>query len=339
VIVAFVGPSLTDVRAARGCELRPPARQGDVWRALDDGASVIALVDGVFESQPSVWHREILDALAEGVPVLGGASMGALRAAELHALGMAGVGRIFDWYRDGTIIDDAEVALLHADAEHGFRPLTVPQVNVRWSAAEAVRRGSLGAAAARRLVEASARIFYQDRTPGRLARILPAGFRLLDLKARDAAAVLAAARRARPVLRGRRTPSSISLRSRLPRLPYDPLLADDGLRRALLAGRARELGLRPTPAELDAAEQRWRGALSVRSRHELLARTGLREAEVERLREELALERLVLDHAPRMLSDGPWPDEALADELRLRGYFRKPDTSTRSPRRPRRPRA
>jgi hypothetical protein len=356
VIVAFVGPSLTDARAARGCELRPPARQGDVWRALDDGASVIALVDGVFESQPSVWHREILDALAEGVPVLGGASMGALRAAELHALGMAGVGRIFGWYSDGTIIDDAEVALLHADAEHGFRPLTVPQVNVRWSAAEAVRRGSLPAAAARRLVEASARIFYQDRTPARLSRLLPAGFRLLDLKARDAAAVLAAARRASyappyglrpspakpappPALRGRRMPSSISLRSRLPRLPYDPVLADAGLRRALLAGQARELGWRATPKELAAAEERWRRALDARSRQELLARTGLRDAEVERLREELALERLVLDHAPRMLSDGPWPDEALADELRLRGYFREPDTSARRPRRPRSPRA
>jgi hypothetical protein len=339
VIVAFAGPSLPDVRAARGCELRPPARQGDVWRALDDGARVIALVDGVFESQPSVWHREILDALAEGVPVLGGASMGALRAAELHTHGMVGVGRIFGWYRDGTVIDDAEVALLHADGEHGFRPLTVPQVNVRWSAAEAVRRGRLAPAAARRLVEASGRIFYQDRTPERLAQLLPASLRLLDLKAQDAVAVLAAARRAKPASRSRRAPSSISLRSRLPRLPYDPLLADDGLRRALLAGQARELGLRPTPAELDAAEQRWRRALDARNRQELLARTGLRDAEIERLREELALERLVLDHAPRMLSDGPWPDEALADELRLRGYFRKPHTPARRPRRPRGPRA
>ncbi len=30
----------------------PPARQGDVWKAL---------IDGVFEAQPSVWHREILE--------------------------------------------------------------------------------------------------------------------------------------------------------------------------------------------------------------------------------------------------------------------------------------
>ena len=64
-----------------------------------------------------------------------------------------------------------------------------------------------------------------------------------------------------------------------------------------------------------------------------------RWGELARLREELALERLVLAPAPRMLSDGPGPDEALADELRLRGYFREPDTSARRPRRPRSPRA
>jgi hypothetical protein len=319
VIVAFLGPSLPAPR--RGFDVRPPARQGDVWRALDDGASAIALIDGVFESQPSVWHHEILDALAEGVPVFGGASMGALRAAELHTHGMTGVGQIFAWYRDGIVIDDAEVALLHAAAEHGFRALTVPQVNVRWSAQEAVRRGRLSSRAARKLVEASARIFYQERTPQRVRELFPEDFELLDLKAADAGAVLAAAARARPLPSRRRSPSSLVRRARLPRLPLDPELADEGLRRALLAGQAGELGLRATAAELLAAERRWQSLLGVRSRKALLARTGLRAAEVERLCEELALERLMLDHAARMLSDGPSPDEALADELRLRGSF------------------
>ena len=86
MIAAFLGPSLPAAQA-RGFRLFPPARQGDVWRALELGARAIALIDGVFESQPSVWHREILDALDAGVPVFGGASMGALRAAELHGWG------------------------------------------------------------------------------------------------------------------------------------------------------------------------------------------------------------------------------------------------------------
>ena len=319
MIVAFLGPSLPAPR--RGFEVRPPARQGDVWRALDDGAGAIALIDGIFESQPSVWHHEILDALAEGIPVFGGASMGALRASELHTHGMTGVGQVFAWYRDGLVIDDAEVALLHAGAEHGFRALTVPQVNVRWSAQEAVRRGLLTPRAARKLVEASGRIFYQDRTLPRVRDLFPRGFELLDLKAFDARAVLTAARRSKKLPLRQRPPSSLVRRARLPRLPFDPQIADEGLRRSLLAGQARELGLRATAAELLAAEHRWQSLLGVRSRAGLLSHTGLRAAEVERLREELALERLVLDHAARMLSDGPSADEALADELRLRGSF------------------
>jgi hypothetical protein len=302
VKVAFLGPSLGSARSAPGFEVRPPARQGDVWRALDDGASVIALVDGVFESQPSVWHREILDAIAEGVPVVGGASMGALRAAELHTHGMIGVGTIFEWYRDGVVLDDAEVALLHADAEHDYRPLTVPQVNVRWSAEQAVRKGVLTARAARKIVQDSARIFYQDRTADRVP------LKLFDLKARDARLVLAKAARAKPRRPQPRLQSSLSARGRLPRLPYDPQLAGEALRRALLVAHARELGLRPLPSELRSAMRR--------------LPAGLRAGEKLRLAEELALEQLVLDHAARLVADGPSPEEALADELRLRGKFR-----------------
>jgi hypothetical protein len=315
VIVAFLGPSLPNV-SRRGFDFRPPARQGDVWRALDDGATAIALIDGVFESQPSVWHHEILDALSEGVPVFGGASMGALRAAELHTHGMRGVGRIFSWYRDGTLIDDADVALLHADAEHDFRPLTVPQVNVRWSAEQQLSR-----VAAKKLIEASARIFYQERTLQRVRELAPPGFKLLELKAADARLTLQAAARARPGSGEQRSPSSLVRRARLPQLQYDPQLADEGLRRALLAGQARELGLRATAEDLRAAEHRWQTLLGVRDRASLLRRTGLRAATVEALREELALERLMLDHASRMIADGPSADEALANELRLRGAF------------------
>ena len=181
MIVAFLGPSLP-AREAKGFHLLPPARQGDVWRALGLRPRAIALIDGVFEAQPSVWHREILDALDAGVPVVGGASMGALRAAELRTLGMTGVGRIFRWYRDGTVIDDAEVALLHADAEHGYRALTVPLVNVRWSA-----QRCLPPRAAKQMIEASSRLFYQERTKGAVLDLVPARFRgrfrLIDLKA------------------------------------------------------------------------------------------------------------------------------------------------------------
>jgi len=311
VIVAFLGPSLP-AREARGFHLLPPARQGDVWRAIGLRPRAIALIDGVFESQPSVWHQEILDALDAGIPVVGGASMGALRAAELHTLGMAGAGRIFRWYREGTVIDDSEVALLHGGAEHGFRPLTVPQVNVRWSA-----RRCLPSRAAAELIEASGGIFYQERTLPRVLDLVPprwrARFRLIDLKAEDARQVLRAARAAHglPVRPREPPPSSFARRRRL--LATAPAvrseLADAGLRRALLAGWARELGLRASAAETAAA----RGTIAGEAAADELAR----------LAEEVALERLVLAHASRMLNDGPSAAEAGLAEQRLRGQPRK----------------
>jgi hypothetical protein len=236
VIVAFLGPSFSG--ATGGIQRRPPARQGDVWRALHDGAKAIALIDGVFEQAPSVWHHEILDALAEGVPVFGGASMGALRAAELQKFGMVGVGQIFRWYASGEIIDDAEVALLHADAEHQFRPLTIPQVNVRWSALQQLPRRE-----AKRVIEASANIFYQDRTIDRVRAIAP-GLKLIDRKALDAQEVLEAVRHAMPLPRIERNPSSLVMRRRLEAIGAAPQPE------SLLQLIAREWGLRLSDEEL-----------------------------------------------------------------------------------------
>jgi hypothetical protein len=299
VIVAFLGPSLP-AKEARGFRVLPPARQGDVWRALDLRPRAIALIDGVFESQPSVWHREILDALDAGVAVVGGASMGALRAAELHSLGMAGAGRVYRWYRTGAVIDDAEVALLHGDREHGYRPLTVPQVNVRWSALRTLPRP-----AALALIEGSSRIFYQDRTLPRLLSLLPPSlrsrFRLLDLKAADARAVLRATRLAKsPPWRLPRYPHR-----RDPGTHYGTPPMDEALRRALLAGWAREQGLHPTPRSVANALREVRADAP---RDERL-----------RLAFEIALERLVLASAPRLLNDGPSPAEAARAESRRRG--------------------
>ena len=100
-------------------------------------------------------------------------------------------------------------------------------------------------------------------------------------------------------------------------------LRDAGLRRKLLAGRARELGFRAPAASIAAAEQAWLGSLGVRARDRdaFLAASGLDEVEARRLCEDVALERLVLDHAARWLNDGPSVDEAIADEARLRGHW------------------
>jgi hypothetical protein len=351
-LVVFLGPSLpaAQARAIAPCAVLPPARQGDVWRALlrDPAPRALALIDGVFEAQPSVWHHELLDALEAGVRVFGASSMGALRAAELAPFGMRGVGTVVRWVRDGSA-DDADVALLHGDREHGHRALTVPHVTVRFAAQQARRARVLSRGEERALVRASARVFYQERTWGRaLAALGPRARRrweawarrgLPDVKALDARACIALAARSLRVapgagLRDRPPPSSLvrnrRLRDAMPgalealRVRADAgALRDAGLRRALLAGLLRELRLRPSPRDVARAEQGWLRSLGVprRDRAAFLRASGLTAPEARRLCEDVALERLALDHALRLLSDGPSPDEALAAEARLRGHW------------------
>lgn len=127
--VLFAGPSVTGMTVPRGIALRPPAVCGDLAALLDDPPAAVGLVDGHFGIAPTVWHKEILELLAHGVRVLGAASIGALRAAELEAFGMEGVGAIFAAYRDGAIERDDAVMVLQAPAEFGFAPLTLPLVD------------------------------------------------------------------------------------------------------------------------------------------------------------------------------------------------------------------
>lgn len=318
--VAFIGPSLPAREAkAFGCEVRGPARQGDVFKVLEARPRAIALIDGVFEGQPSVWHHELRAALDGGVAVFGGASMGALRAAELGRFGMIGVGRIFQSYRDGKRVDDADVALLHADAEHGYRPLTVPQVNVEHAAAEGVKAKLLSAKAAKALVMRSAALHYQDRTWAALGG--PEALRAFDLKADDARACLTAAAEwvhsNAPAPAARAWQASSHVRRRRIADGADRLsgqldveaLTDAGTRRLLLAGWARAMGLTPDPARV--AEHRQR-----------LPTWGVAADEAVALAEALALEEELLAHPERWLADGPSRVEGLASEAKLRGRWK-----------------
>lgn len=171
--VVFAGPSLPPrVRPTiAAIEWRPPVRQGDVYRAALTDPAIIAIIDGYFEITPTVWHKEILWAMAQGIHVYGAASIGALRAAELDAFGMKGVGRIFEMYRDGVLYDDDEVAVLHGPEELGYVTLTEAMVDLRATVDQAVKVGILQIQAAMLIVKAAKLLFYKDRT---LERILDA---------------------------------------------------------------------------------------------------------------------------------------------------------------------
>ena len=130
----FVGPTLRPEEVAAvlpNAICLPPVAQGDVYRAARSNPQAIGIIDGYFSGAPSVWHKEILWALSQGVHVFGSASMGALRAAELHPFGMRGVGRIFEAFLRGELEDDDEVAVVHGPPETGYLAASEPMVNVR----------------------------------------------------------------------------------------------------------------------------------------------------------------------------------------------------------------
>lgn len=56
----------------------PPVAQGDVYGAALGRPDAIGIIDGYFERVPSVWHKEILWAMAQGIHVFGSASVGAI---------------------------------------------------------------------------------------------------------------------------------------------------------------------------------------------------------------------------------------------------------------------
>jgi hypothetical protein len=139
----FVGPSLENTELDRAIVRFGPAQLGSIYLAAKSGYKIIGLVDGIFGNVPAVWHKEILYALDHGCVVWGSSSIGALRAAELYAYGMRGVGLCYRLYRAGIVTDDDEVAVIHGDSSVNYMPFSEPLVNARLTLRKLRRNGSL----------------------------------------------------------------------------------------------------------------------------------------------------------------------------------------------------
>jgi len=164
--IIFAGPSLP-LRARRhvaGLEWRTPLRRGDLYLAALRRPALIGIVDGYFETVPTVWHKEILWAMSQGIHVYGASSIGALRAAELAEFGMKGVGQIYQQYRTGKLTDDDEVAVLHGPAEIDYVQVTEAMVNARATVEHALQSGIVEPDLAAALIEIAKSLFYKDRT-------------------------------------------------------------------------------------------------------------------------------------------------------------------------------
>lgn len=180
--VVFVGPSLRpEDRKHPSIRFLPPARQGDVLRCLHQAQPVaIGIIDGYFGTELAVHQKEILEAIAIGIPVLGAASMGALRASELSPYGMVGVGGIYREYQSGTLSSDADVAVTHAPAELGYVATTVALVDVR--ATLCTLDAELSNANLLELEAVAESLHFADRTLVAIAAKLgPRSFDALDL--------------------------------------------------------------------------------------------------------------------------------------------------------------
>jgi hypothetical protein len=357
-VVVFHGPTISrdEVKAAAPHAVsRPPAGQGDLFRAARDGAQVIALIDGTFERGPAVWHKEILHALQDGVVVAGAASMGALRAAECGPFGMRGIGPIAAWYADGTLTDDDEVTVAHLDAEHDWRCISEAMVNIRTTLASAVGQGVLTGTVATRLIAIAKATYYPERSwPRLLADAGAAGIDVaaltgwlpgnrIDRKNRDAHELLAQLRtvctgsgpawrleRSRVWLRASAAMADGEASDGLD-VTLDALRIDDAFYelhqaaflRHLAVSDARRHGVDPDP---DAGVDELREALGLRTAAELdawcaanrLDRSGLRRLAVDQARLAWAHRH----HAGAVRG-------AIGDQLRIRGWY--PDGAVDEP--------
>jgi len=189
--VIFAGPSLPPALrpADRAIQWRAPVRQGEVYEAALTRPAIIGIVDGYFEVTPTVWHKEILWAMAQGIHVYGSASIGALRAAELYPFGMNGVGRVFEAHRIGVLSDDDEVAVLHGPEELGYPAVTQAMVNVHATLDRAVAEGVLDNWLVAPLTEIGKALFYKVRSWDAIL-LLAAGHGLPPMPLNDFAAWL-----------------------------------------------------------------------------------------------------------------------------------------------------
>ncbi|MDE2570931.1 MAG: TfuA-related McrA-glycine thioamidation protein [bacterium] len=172
-----------------------PASRGDVAAAAE-AYDAIVLIDGVFHHDLAPSPKECL-AACRRVPMIGAASMGALRAAECWPYGLRPVGAIARWYIHEVIDGDDEVAVLVHPESH--RALTVPSVNVRYVAWLARRRGLLTAAESDAFITGARSVYYMERSWDTALEHAPSAARHLlgaiahnegDLKRWDARATL-----------------------------------------------------------------------------------------------------------------------------------------------------
>ena len=122
--IIFVGPSLSLQKARKifDADYRGPAKKGDLLvlsasslislKNQPNAINFVGLIDGLFLQDYPPTPIEVFQLLSnKNFRVVGGASIGALRAVELEKFGMVGIGKVFQLFKNGTTNADDEVAV------------------------------------------------------------------------------------------------------------------------------------------------------------------------------------------------------------------------------------
>jgi hypothetical protein len=155
---------LEKAKAILDAEYKPPAKKGDLLAllGLSDTKRVIGLIDGLFLQDYPPTPIEVYSILVrKNLTVVGGASLGALRAVELEKFGMIGIGKVFELFKNGIIDADDEVAVTFDQTNHKVQ--SEAMIDIRFNLFIAQRKRIIDADTKRALAKVAKDTYFPFR--------------------------------------------------------------------------------------------------------------------------------------------------------------------------------
>lgn len=165
--VIFAGPTISEAEAKRYLDAiyLPPVKEGDIINALlKYEPDIIGIIDGASYPELEVWHREILYAVENGVSVYGSSSIGAIRAVEMGAHGMIGVGEVYKYLQSLTISDDDEVMCEYDYYNGEYLRRSEPFINIKATLEAARQNNVIDDKEYDHLVKSAKSFYYRERS-------------------------------------------------------------------------------------------------------------------------------------------------------------------------------
>jgi TfuA protein len=164
--IIFLGPSLGLEKAKDilDADYKPPAKKGDLLAllGLSDSKRIIGLIDGLFLQDFPPTPIEVYSVLVrKNLTIIGGASLGALRAVELEKFGMIGIGKVFELFKNGIIDADDEVAVTFDQIKHKVQ--SEAMIDIRFNLFIAQRNRIIDVDTKRALAKVAKDTYFQFR--------------------------------------------------------------------------------------------------------------------------------------------------------------------------------